>query len=176
MKIRKATYADATQCVALVENRRAEYENYQPRFWKKSATSAASTLPWFEKLFSDERSVALVAIEDSLIVGFLIAREFPTPPVYDPGGSTALIDDFCVAVKDRWQDVGAALLQKAKAELNRLGFAQVVVVGARQDAAKTAFLSQADLSLASTWWTASVQDVAETTDKSKAARSDGSQP
>lgn len=156
MKIRRATNADVAQCVALAETRREEYENYEPRFWKKSATSAASTLPWFEKLFSDERSVALVAIEDSLIVGFLIAREFPTPPVYDPGGSTALIDDFCVAAKARWLDVGAALLQEAKSELYRRGFSQVVVVGARQDAAKTAFLNQADLSLASTWWTASV--------------------
>lgn len=156
MKIRKATSADVPRCVELVETRRAEYEKYEPRFWKKAETSAASTQPWFEKLFSDERSVAFVAVEEALVVGFVIAREFPTPPVYDPGGQTALIDDFCVAAKDRWQDAGAALLQEAKAELNRRGFAQVVVVGARQDAAKTAFLTQANLSLASTWWTAAV--------------------
>lgn len=140
----------------LVEAKRKEYENYGPRFWRRSSNSAASTLPWFEKLFSDERNVALVATEDGLVVGFLIAREFPTPPVYDPGGPTALIDDFCVATKDRWQDVGAVLLQHAKAELNRRGFAQVVVVCAKQDSAKSAFLSQANLSLSSTWWTTAV--------------------
>ncbi len=156
MQIRNASSEDAPQCVGLVEARRNEYENYQPRFWKKATTSASSTLPWFEKLFADERNVCLVAVESLSVVGFLIAREFPSPPVYDPGGATALIDDFCVAAKDRWQDAGAELLQHAKSELNRRGFAQVVVVGARQDAAKTEFLSQADLSLASTWWTTAV--------------------
>lgn len=156
MQIRRATNSDVPSCVALVEARREEYESYEPRFWKKAVTSAASTLPWFEKLFADERSTAFVADEDGLVVGFLIAREFPTPPVYDPGGPTALIDDFCVASTNRWQDVGAALLQQAKSELNKRGFAQLVVVGARQDTAKTAFLSQSDLSLASTWWTTSV--------------------
>ena len=69
MKIRKATNADAAHCVALVETRREEYQNYEPRFWKKSATSAASTLPWFEKLFSDERSVALRAGSGNLHSG-----------------------------------------------------------------------------------------------------------
>lgn len=156
MQIRNASKEDALRCVELVEARRKEYENYEPRFWKKAANSAASTLSWFEKLFCDEDTVALVAVENTLIVGFLIAREFPTPPVYDPGGATALIDDFCVAAKDRWQDAGAALLQRAKSELNRRGFAQVVVVGAQRDAAKTALLSHANLSLASTWWTAEV--------------------
>jgi ribosomal protein S18 acetylase RimI-like enzyme len=156
MQIRNASKDDALRCVELVEARRKEYEKYEPRFWRKAATSAASTLPWFEKLFADERNVSLVAVENTMIVGFLIAREFPTPPVYDPGGATALIDDFCVISKDRWQDAGGALLQHAKSELNRRGFAQFVVVGAQQDTAKTAFLSQAELSLASTWWTSEV--------------------
>ncbi|RON59225.1 N-acetyltransferase, partial [Pseudomonas fluorescens] len=94
MQIRNASKEDALRCVELVEARRKEYENYEPRFWKKAANSAASTLSWFEKLFSDEHNVSLVAVENTLIVGFLIAREFPTPQVYDPGGATALIDDF----------------------------------------------------------------------------------
>lgn len=156
MQIRRPTNSDVPSCVALVEVRREEYENYEPRFWKKAVTSAASTLPWFEKLFADERTIAFVADEDGLVVGFMIAREFPTPPVYDPGGASALIDDFCVASANRWHDVGALLLQEAKSELNRRGFAQLVVVGARQDIAKTAFLGQSDLSLASTWWTTAV--------------------
>ncbi|WP_246618046.1 hypothetical protein [Rhizobium populisoli] len=69
-------------------------------------TSTASTLPWFEKLFADERIVFLVAVESLSVVGFLIAQEFPTPPVYDPGGATALIDDFCVTAKDRCRMLG----------------------------------------------------------------------
>ncbi|MFC3027069.1 MULTISPECIES: GNAT family N-acetyltransferase [Roseomonadaceae] len=148
---------DAPRCVELVEARRLEYQAYEPVFWKKAPGSVASTLPWFEQLFSDSRNVSLVAVEDEVVVGFVIAREFPTPPVYDPGGATALIDDFCVASKSRWLDVGAALLREAKSELKNRAYAQVVVVGARQDAAKMAFLSQTDLSLASTWWTGALQ-------------------
>lgn len=154
MQVRPATTTDAPSCTELVEKRRREYEKYQPRFWKKAATSADATLPWFEHLFSDSKNVCLVAIESGGVAGFLIAREFPTPPVYDPGGATALIDDFCVASKDRWQDAGHALLGAAKDILKQRGYAQLVVVGARQDEAKTDFLNQADLSLASTWWTA----------------------
>lgn len=156
MLVRKANSMDALRCVELVEARREEYEHYEPRFWKKAATSAATTLPWFEKLFSDDQSMSFVAIEDGDVIGFVIAREFPTPPVYDPGGATAMIDDFCVVAKSRWKDVGQALLQQARSEMRERGFAQVVVVGARRDLEKTEFLAGSGLSLASTWWTSEV--------------------
>ena len=156
MQVRDATAADAPRCVDLVEARRLEYQRYEPRFWRKAENSAASTLPWFETLFSDARNVCLVAVEGDTLVGFVVARAFPTPPVYAPGGPTAMIDDFCVVSKDRWRDVGQALLDEARARLRQAGFAQVVVVGARQDLAKTRFLEQTDLSLASTWWTTAV--------------------
>ncbi|MDF1749290.1 MAG: GNAT family N-acetyltransferase [Alphaproteobacteria bacterium] len=153
MQIRRVTSADAMSCVKLAEARRVEYQNYEATFWKKAENSAISTLRWFETLFSDDQNVAYVAIDDAVVVGFIIAREFPTPPVYDPGGATALIDDFCVASKNRWKDIGAALLQETKLELCRRGFAQIVVVGAAKDLAKTEFLNETGLSLASTWWT-----------------------
>lgn len=153
MQIRSATIMDAPRCVELVEMRRVEYEAYQPRFWKKAKNSANSTLPWFETLFGASNNVCFIAVESDSVVGFVIARPFPTPPVYDPGGQTALIDDFCVVSKERWQDVGQALLNATKDTLSQRGFAQIIVVGARQDTAKTEFFNQADLSLASTWWT-----------------------
>ncbi len=148
---------DAPLCIELVERRRIEYESYEPRFRKKAANSADSTLPWFEKLFSDSENVCLIAIEGDHVLGFAIARKFPTPPVYDPGGPTALIDDFCVGCKELWKDVGQALLNETKQLLKQRGFAQLVVVGARQDIAKTQFLEKANLSLASTWWTVGLQ-------------------
>ncbi len=74
MQIRNASKEDALRCVELVEARRKEYENYEPRFWKKAANSAASTLSWFEKLFSDEHNVSLVAVENTLRSSVFLSR------------------------------------------------------------------------------------------------------
>ena len=90
---------------------------------------------------------------DGEVRGFLIAQPTPSPPVYDPGGRTALIDDFVVA-PDQWETVGAQLLGEARQRLRAADFAQIVVVSARQDEDKTRLLESTDLSLASTWWTA----------------------
>ena len=155
MMIRKAGAADVGAAVALIEERRRRYEAYQPRFWKKAENSAALSGAWFAHLFADEKVVALVAEDDGRVVGFLIATNFPAPPVYDPGGPNALIDDFAVEA-GRWATVGAELLTHARAELRARGFTQIVVVGARQDEEKTAFLETAELSLASTWWTGGI--------------------
>ncbi len=67
-----------------------------------------------------------------------------------------MVDDFCVVAPDRWSDVGAELVDAARIELRSRGFAQLIVVGAHKDHAKTKFLDSTDLSLASTWWTAAI--------------------
>ncbi len=154
MIIRVASPKDVAACVWLVESRRERYEQYEPRFWRKAANSEALTHEWFSRLFDEDETVSLVSEENSTIVGFLIARNFPVPPVYQPGGPTALIDDFCVNSDDRWLDVGAELLVVARTKLHSRGFAQIIVVGASNDLTKTEFLNGTDLSLASTWWTA----------------------
>ena len=154
MRVRKALEDDVAACVDLVEARREQYERYEPRFWKKAAGSARMSRMWFAHLFAQTDNVALVAEEAGRIVGFIVATNYPAPPVFDPGGRNALIDDFLVIADDRWADVGAALFAACREALKELGFAQLVVVGAAKDAAKTAFLKATDLSLASTWWTA----------------------
>ncbi len=154
MKLRKANTSDVLDCVDLVEVRRLRYEEFEPQFWRRAADSRIITVEWFSNLFSDVDVLSLVATEKSSIVGFLIARNAPVPPVYNPGGPTALIDDFCVA-EGRWMDVGKNLLIRAKEELRTCGWAQIVVVGAHKDIEKTSFLESTELSLASTWWTSS---------------------
>ena len=42
-----------------------------------------------------------------------IAAIIGAPPVYDPGGLTCMIDDFCVADPVGWATVGRALLAEA---------------------------------------------------------------
>ena len=152
--MRKANSCDVVACVDLVEARRLRYEEYEPQFWRRAVGSRDTTIEWFSKLFGDVDTLSLIATEESTVVGFLIARDVPVPPVYSPGGPTALIEDFCV-LEGRWSDVGSSLLLQTKEELRILGCAQIVVVGAHKDTEKTSFLESANLSLASTWWTSS---------------------
>lgn len=151
--IRIAEADDVEACVQLAEARRAIYETFQPRFWRRAENAAEMSRLWFAHLFAKEEVLALVAELDGEVRGFLIAQPTPSPPVYDPGGRTALIDDFVVA-PDQWMTVGAPLLNEARLRLRAADFAQIVVVSARQDEDKTRLLESTDLSLASTWWTA----------------------
>jgi len=153
MKIRLAETSDVEACVQLAEARRALYETFEPRFWRRAENAAEMSRLWFAHLFAKDDVLALVAETDGRIAGFLIAQPTPSPPVYDPGGRTALIDDFVVE-SDAWMEAGDLLLKDARQRLRIAGFAQIVVVGAHQDQDKTRLLGATDLSLASTWWTA----------------------
>ena len=87
------------------------------------------------------------------MLGFLIARKFPAPPVYAPGGDTYMVDDFCVLEPQHWLTVGEALLSHASTLIHEAGAAQIVVVGADRDLAKAEMLRRSDLTIASNWWT-----------------------
>ncbi|MDP3299975.1 MAG: GNAT family N-acetyltransferase, partial [Phenylobacterium sp.] len=150
-----AAVIDVEACVQLAESRRALYETFEPRFWRRAENAAEMSRLWFTHLFAKADVLALVAERDGQVRGFLVAQPTPSPPVYDPGGRTALIDDFVVEPAD-WQTAGVALLADARDRLRADGYAQIVVVGARLDAEKTRLLQASDLSLASTWWTAAV--------------------
>ncbi|TPG20345.1 GNAT family N-acetyltransferase [Sphingomonas koreensis] len=154
MQIRKANESDVAGCVAIIEARRLRYAEYEPRFWKKAANSGEMSKLWFAHLFARPENVVLVAVEGPTLLGFVIAVNYPAPPIVDLPGKNALIDDFAVISDERWMDVGTPLLAACKEALKTLGYIQIVVIGAPKDVAKTAFLEQADLSLASTWWTA----------------------
>lgn len=92
--IRKATQDDVVAMVELAEQRRVQYQNYQPRFWRKAVDSREKHAPFLSKLVQDERVVALVSELEGSVNGFLIATLVPAPPVYDTGGMTCSIDDF----------------------------------------------------------------------------------
>ena len=154
MHIREAKAEDVPACVEMIEARRLQYQGYEPAFWKKADDSAETTGPFFEMLFGKEENVCLAAEEAGKQVGFLIALPLRVPPVYDPGGPAATIDDFCVISEDRWADIGAALLAEARSRLRARGVSQVVVVCGHKDAAKSAMLRQTDMSLTTDWWTA----------------------
>lgn len=154
MAIRTALAEDVPACVAMLGAYRDILQTYQPRFWRKSAHAAPMTQAFFGHLATDPKATFLVSENSGAVDGFLIAMPQQAPPVYDPGGTTALIDDFCVASPDLWPTVGATLLDEARRRLREAGFAQIVMVMADRDAEKNAFARANDLSLASTWWTA----------------------
>ena len=156
MDVRRGDESDLPAMVEMIEDRRGEYEVYEPVFWRKAADSAATTLPFFAGLLAQGTATVLVAWDGDRLLGFLIAMPVLTPPVYDPGGSTVLIDDFCVAEPSLWSTAGRRLLEHARQVGREADWRQVVVVCGHADQPKSDLLRSTDLSLASTWWTAPV--------------------
>lgn len=153
MDVRKAATTDIKAAVELMERSRRQFQKFQPTFWHKAANSAAATEALFDRLLTDADTLFLVAVDGSRHQGFLIARKFSNPPVFDPGGDTWLIDDFCVAEPHLWLSIGEALLSHATTLIHEHGGVQVVVVSADRDLAKTEMLRRSDLTIASNWWT-----------------------
>lgn len=151
--IRTAQPDDIAAMVALAERYRARLETYEPLFWRKAAGSAEAQARFFETLLPRDEVLALVHSGVDSLAGFLIAVLQAAPPVYDPGGLTCRIDDFCVAEERLWPRAGAALLVEACRRAKERGAAQVVVVCPHRDLAKATLLAVEGLSVASAWHT-----------------------
>lgn len=150
--VRKATQEDVPAMVELAEQRRLQYQTYQPRFWRKAADAREKHAPFLSKLVQDERVVTLVSESNGSVNGFLIATLVPAPPVYDTGGMTCSIDDFWVENGHGWEQRGKALLDEAIREMKTQGAVQTVVVCAHLDAAKRAMLAEEGFTIASEWY------------------------
>jgi ribosomal protein S18 acetylase RimI-like enzyme len=153
MDIRRATASDLDAVVAIVESQRRQYQKFQPIFWRRAADAATRTRSFFIRLLDEPQTWFLVAAEGGQILGFLIARKFPAPPVYEPGGDTYLIDDFAVLEARHWLTIGEALLSHVSTLLHEHGAAQIVAACAERDLAKAEVLRRSDLTIATNWWT-----------------------
>jgi ribosomal protein S18 acetylase RimI-like enzyme len=153
LDIRKARASDIEATVELVEHDRRQRQKDQPLFWRKAVRSTAATRAFLDKLLTEPGTLFLVAVDGSQMLGFLVAQKFPAPPVYDPGGDTYLIDDFCVLEPRHWLTVGEALLSHASTLIHEHGGVQIVVICAERDLAKAEMLRRSDLTIASNWWT-----------------------
>jgi GNAT superfamily N-acetyltransferase len=140
--------------VDLADLKRREYEPFAPTFQRPAPNAMEVHRPWFAGLAKDP-DVGTFVHEDTggEVDGFVIVTTGPAPPVYDPGGATALIDDFTVASPELWQSAGAALLDAASQWAARQGAVQLVVVSGPHDAPKRALLEHAGLYVASEWFT-----------------------
>jgi GNAT superfamily N-acetyltransferase len=149
--IRAARPDDVSAMVDLSEQKRIQYEPYNPTFHRKAPDSWEKQTPFFESLLTRERIIALVHEQDGRIDGFVIAALVDAPPVYDPGGLTCLIDDFMLARPDDWATIGLALLREANARAKPRGAVQTVVVCGPQDEPKRAMLAAAGFDVVTEW-------------------------
>jgi len=90
------------------------------------------------------------------VIGFIIGKLMPAPEVYNPGGLTLMIDDFCVQSENLWQSVGAGLIEAIKIPSKAKGAMQILVVCGTHDHPKRKFLSEQNLSIASEWFVGGV--------------------
>jgi hypothetical protein len=149
--IRHAGIDDVAAIVALSDQKRRDYEKAQPQFWKRAAYANECQAEWFVHLLNTDDHMLLLA-EDAGVVGFIIGRTMSAPEVYDPGGLTLMIDDFCMSEPNLWLGVGAALLDQLKQEAQEKGAMQVVVACGNHDGAKINFLESMGLSVATRWY------------------------
>ena len=155
-RIRTAEDCDLAEILDLANAKRLEYETYQPVFWRVAADAVAQQADFIADQIADEKVIALVAISESKVVGFVIGRLVSAPPVYNPGGLTCSIDDFVVNENDLWETVGRELLDEVKKRAFSKGAVQVVVVCGHLDVPKRKALEKSSLSIASEWWVSAI--------------------
>ncbi len=108
---------------------------------------------WFKELLGDKNYLMFTAESDTQeILGFIIGKLRPAPEVYNPGGLTLMIDDFCMKSENLWQSVGAGLIEAVKAVAQMRSATQILVVCGAHDYPKRKFLSDQNLSIASEWF------------------------
>lgn len=144
--------------VPLAARRRAEYETYQPQFWRVAPSAEALHREFLATLVEDGRWGSFVS---EPFGGYAFCRLVPAPPVYDPGGPSCFVDDFAVTSAQLWPSDGRALLDAAARWGAGRGAAQLVVVNGPQDAPKAELLAAFGLSIASTWSVGSLLQVPE---------------
>ncbi len=150
MTVRQATEADLTAIVQLSDRHREQLEALEPLFWRRHANANEAQASWFSILLADDAHQVLVSTnDDDAIEGFVIARAMDAPPVYDPGGSTCMVDDFV------WTTAEAAesLLASARHWASSRECTQLIVVTPAVDTERRALLDRIGLHPTSEWWT-----------------------
>lgn len=149
---RRAEPDDIEQILDIAVAKRAQYSAYQPQFWKPADDARDRQREYFQGLLRDPGTRFAVADHGAAIRGFLVGRIVVTPPVYDPGGATCMVDDFAVADPGDWAALAPVLLADVRSWASAEGAVQLVVVTAQADDPKRAALRSTHLTAASEWW------------------------
>lgn len=154
MIVRVAVTEDVEQVVRLLERKRQELQDWEPNFWRKSSSSAAMSQAFLGSIVDDPNCVLLIAEQDDSIVGCLHFKPTFVPPVYEPKGTTWMIDDFVVA-KGRWLEVGTALLKELQDRTVESQEGQLIFPVPVKDEEAGRFFNANGLNPTTTWWTVS---------------------
>jgi predicted acetyltransferase len=151
--IRPSKSDDISALVSLSHMKRLNYEKAHPQFWKYAGADAEiSQTKWFEELLLRDDHIMLTAQNGSAIIGFIIGKMMSSPEVYNPGGLTLMIDDFCIAQEDLWGSVGKQLISEINLIAKTKGAVQTVIVTGNHDNPKRDFLKSMGLTIASQWY------------------------
>lgn len=157
VSVRQGTKEDIPQMVALSCSKRRTYEQFQHQFWRYAEGAEEAQAKWFEFLMSKGIGIFLVAELQDKIVGFIRGQLENAPDVYDPGGFTLMIDDFCVENSLLWHTVGKQLLEEIKEQAKQKGASQILVVSGHHDETKRQFLKSQELAVASEWFVGKIE-------------------
>jgi predicted acetyltransferase len=152
--VRTSQLSDISAMALLSKAKRLAYEKAQPHFWRYAGEEGNNAQrQWFTELLEDKNYVMFTAESNAKeILGFVIGKLMPAPEVYNPGGLTLMIDDFCVQSENLWQSVGTKLIATVKAAAKVKSATQILVVCGAHDYPKSKFLSEQNLSIASEWF------------------------
>lgn len=156
MQIHLANKADISSMVNLSYQKRKAYEKAQGQFWRYAEGAEESQSKWFEELLIHKDYIILIAKSENIIKGFIIGRLLEAPEVYDPGGLTLMIDDFCIDLSLEWEIVGKQLMDEIRIIAKQKGATQFCIVSGAHDDAKCKFLENFGLNAASKWYVGSV--------------------
>lgn len=153
MQIKMANKKDIAAMIKLSYQKRKSYEKAQSQFWKYAEGAEGIQNKWFEELLEHRDYILLTAKENSRILGFIIGRLIKAPEVYNPGGLTLLIDDFCC---EDWLNIGEPLMNKIAKIAKDKGAVQFCVVAGNHDLEKCEFLEEFGLACASKWYVGNI--------------------
>lgn len=154
--IRHAIADDIESMVSLSKQKRLDYEKAQPEFWRHAPDVEHQQTLWFQQLLNHEDHLLFIAESNKQIIGFIIGRLRKAPEVYQPGGLTLEIDDFCVESPTKWTTVGKALLNELKIQAKAKGAVQLLVVCGAHDTPKATFLKNNHTMVASEWYVGAI--------------------
>jgi hypothetical protein len=146
--IEPATPDDAPAAAALAALKRTEYERYSPVFWRVAADARERHEPFLRFCLESGDFTSVAAREDGELAGIAIAHHRVGPPPLSTEAAW-LVDDFFVA-GGRWDEVGGPLLAALEPQ-------PLVVLSARRDEPKRAFLQARGYARAASWWVLPVE-------------------
>ena len=151
-KIRPALQADVKTMVTLSRQKRQSYARAQPQFWRPALNADKIQTRWFESLLSHPDYLLLIGEREDQIRGFIIGRLMTAPEIYEPGGLTLMIDDFCVEKQELGSSLGGEMIEKIREMAKQKEVVQVLVVCGHHDEPKHQFLKNMGLSIVSEWY------------------------